>query len=192
MRRAWWRRDGVSLALALVAFAASGCGAGDAGRPASLPETAEAAGGGAAVGPEGAASRVQRPRRYDCRRDTALMLAAPVAAADTVGLGEAVAAAFPGWRPSTLREMACRFPLTDGSRPEDFWPDDWDSGRVWWSWNGDFDGDGAPDRLLVLTSAADPSQDQLGVLFGGGRSAVVAPLGGWGVEIRPAARWCRT
>lgn len=121
---------------------------------------------------------------YDCTRDEQLRRAPRVPAADTAGLGARVARAFPAYRLSTEREIACRFPLGDGSTPAMFW-EGWGSGRAWWRFRGDFDGDGRPDDAVILTSRSDPGQDLLGVLFADGRAAEVGGLGGWGVAVGP-------
>jgi hypothetical protein len=101
---------------------------------------------------------------------------------DTAGLGDRIAAAYPGWRLSTEREIGERFPLLDGTTPQSYWRE-WGSGQVWWVWSGDFDGDGRKDRLAILTSAADPSEDKLVVLHTDGTHADLGPLGGWGVGV---------
>jgi hypothetical protein len=108
-----------------------------------------------------------------------------MAPADTAGLGAAITSQFPGYRLTTEQEIACRFPLTDGSTPATYWPA-WGSGTAWWIWRGDFDGDGQADRLVLLTDAAGPSKDLLVVVHGNGTAARVAPLGGWGVRVLDA------
>lgn len=122
---------------------------------------------------------------YDCRNHPALQQPVEIAPADTAGLGAAIAAHFAGYRLTTEQEIACRFPLTDGSTPGMYWPS-WGSGTAWWIWRGDFDGDDTLDRLVLLSLAADPSEDLLIALHGSGTSARVVELGGWGVEVLDA------
>ena len=108
--------------------------------------------------------------------------AAVPAGVDTAGLGARISTAFPGWRLSTEAEIGARFPLLDGSTPQESW-EEWGSGRAWWVWDGDFDGDGTRDMLAILSNAADPSEDKLVVLHGNGTHADLGGLGGWGVGI---------
>lgn len=141
--------------------------------------------GPAAAPPAQAAAGAGQGGAYDCHHDPSLQRPAAVATADTLGLGAAIVAGFTGYRLSTEAEIACRFPLTDGSTPATYWPA-WGSGSAWWIWRGDFDGDGRTDRLVLLTEAADPSKDLLVVLHANGTAARVAPLGGWGVDVLDA------
>jgi hypothetical protein len=122
---------------------------------------------------------------YRCDSDPLLDQAAAIPAADTAGIGARIATHFSGWRLSTEREIGCRFPLIDGSRPEMFWVERWGSGSAWWIWRGDFDGDGREDRLVMLSRESDPSDDLLVVFFADGRAAEVASPGGWGVVVGP-------
>jgi hypothetical protein len=122
---------------------------------------------------------------YDCMEDPALDDRPTIPQADTAGLAATIAAHFPEWRLSTEREIACRFPLRDGGRPAEYWPE-WGSGRAWWTWTGDFNGDGLPDRLVLLTFRTDPARDLLAVLHGSGTAAPIAEPGGWGIEVLPA------
>ncbi|MBA4157897.1 MAG: hypothetical protein H0X65_10530 [Gemmatimonadetes bacterium] len=111
----------------------------------------------------------------------------PALAPDTAGLHARIDAEFPGYRLTTEEEIARRFPLIyDGSTPEMFWGERWGSGQVWWVWDGDFDADGQPDRLVLLTSRADAAEDMLGVLFGNGSAAEVVSPEGWGVSVGEA------
>ncbi len=132
-------------------------------------------------------SRPPDRRPYECTKDPLLDNAPAIPTADTAGVGGLVEEHFPEWRLSTEREIACRFPLLDGTQPAMYWGDVWGSGRAWWIWPGDFNGDGKEDQLLLLTSRQDPHQDLLGVVFANGESARVEHLGGWGVEIGPPA-----
>lgn len=116
-----------------------------------------------------------------CTGDTPEQESAP-AANDTTGLGALIAAHFPGYRLSTEQEIADRFQLTDGSKPSDYYPD-WGSGRTWWIWQGDTDRDGKEDRVVLLTSTADPAKDLLVAFHGNGSAARITEPGGWGVEI---------
>ncbi len=167
-----------TLCLLAVASACAGERPASRGAGDSAPPTPAAQAVPTAAPPAGA---------YDCHKDPALGRAVTIAPADTAGLGAAIAASFPGYRLTTEREIACRFPLTDGSTPGTYWPA-WGSGTAWWIWRGDFDGDGQGDRLVLLTEAADPSKDLLGVVHGNGTAARVVPLGGWGVEVLDAAQ----
>ena len=133
-----------------------------------------------------AAERMQVPH-YDCRTDPALNFPVYVPPADSAGLGRAIAAHFPGYRLSTELEIGCRFPLADSARPAQVWPQ-WDSGNPWWIWRGDFDGDGRPDRLILLSLVSDPSKDLLVVLHGNGSVARVTAPGGWGVAVLDPAQ----
>lgn len=175
-RRQQPRRNSVS-ALLLLTLLVAGC--------------APAAGGAAEevaddVGPVVVLPQPGNAGAYDCRADPGLDAAPAIPAADTAGLGARIARHFPGWRLSTEREIACRFPLIDGSRPEQNWgADRWGSGRAWWVWSGDFDGDDRPDRLVLLTAESDPGQDLLGVLFDDGTAAEVTEPDGWGVVVAP-------
>lgn len=135
-----------------------------------------------------AAACGQRPKaarsgpRYDCRSDPSLNFPVYVAPQDTAGLGPVLATHFPGYRLSTELEIGCRFPLADRSRPFQYWPQ-WGSGLPWWIWHGDFDGDGEPDRLFLLSLAADPTKDLLVAWHGNGTAAPVVSPGGWGVAV---------
>lgn len=124
----------------------------------------------------------RQPPRYDCHDDPALGFPVYIPPVDTAGLGKALAAQFAGYRLSTELEIGCRFPLPYGSLPMQYWPQ-WGSGNPWWIWRADFDGDGKPDRLMLLSLASDPNQDLLVVLHGNGTAARVAAPGGWGVAV---------
>jgi hypothetical protein len=126
--------------------------------------------------------RGARGPRYDCHSDPALNFPVYVPPADTAGLGAVLAAHFAGYRLSTELEIGCRFPLTDGAQPMQYWPQ-WGSGTPWWIWHGDFDGDGKPDRLILLSLASDPAEDLLVVWHGNGTAARVVSPGGWGVAV---------
>jgi hypothetical protein len=123
------------------------------------------------------------PSAYRCEADGALDGAPPLPPADTAGLGGRIDQHFPGWRLSTEREIACRFPLLDGATPAMYEGDRWGSGRAWWVLEGDFNGDGTMDRAAVLTSRDEPTRDLLVVLFSDGTAAEVASPDGWGVRI---------
>lgn len=97
-------------------------------------------------------------------------------------LRERIAAAFPGWRLSTEQEIACRFPLQDGTTPATY-IDDFGSGNVWWVRHADLDGDGEADTVAVLTAQDDPRRDHLAVLLGSGSNVLVTPLDGWGFAL---------
>jgi len=130
-------------------------------------------------------SRSFAERAYRCDRDTRLDEAPALPPTDTAGLGALIEDHFRGWRLTTEREIACRFPLIDGSRPEVYWGDRWGSGRAWWIWSGDFNGDGRADRLLLLSREDDPSRDLLAVVFADDTSAEVTAPGGWGIAVGP-------
>ncbi len=151
-----------------IAVAAAAC----RGQPRASRDTADSA----------PAASAQPAGAYDCHNDSALGRPVSIAPTDTAGLGAQIAAHFPGWRLTTEQEIACRFQLTDGSAPGWYWPS-WGSGTLWWIWQGDFDGDGRPDRLTILTREAFPLNDKLVVLHGNGTAAEVGPLSGWGVDI---------
>jgi len=122
---------------------------------------------------------------YNCHDDPILDRSPAVPVTDTTGLGARIERHFPGWRLSTEREIACRFSLLDGSRPENYWGEQWGSGRAWWVWSGDFNGDGRQDRLVLLSSRSNPSEDLLVALFANGQASEVASPGGWGVTVGP-------
>jgi hypothetical protein len=172
------RRVGPYARVALVAGVLAGCATRNSDVGAFYaPEAA------AGIEAQSSALREQHGA-YDCGRDSLLDRAPAPPVGDASGLGRAIARHFPGWRLSTEREIACRFPLGDGARPEMYWPE-WGSGRTWWSWPGDFDGDERTDVLTLLSNRNNPGEDLLVVLFASGRAARVASPGGWGVEVGP-------
>jgi hypothetical protein len=116
---------------------------------------------------------------YDCEQDPKLASAPPIAAADTAGIGARVASEFPGYRLSTEKEIACRFPLLDGMQPHQV-EADFASGKAWWVKRHDLNGDRREDIATVLTNVEDPSRDLLVVLYADGTSEGVTSLGGWG------------
>jgi hypothetical protein len=122
---------------------------------------------------------------YRCQDDPVLFSAPLTALRDTAGLGARITQAFPGYRLSTERELACRFPLMDGTSPHMFQPE-LGTGRAWWVQSADVNGDGRPDIVTVLSREDDPSKDLLVVLFADGSAAPVSPLGGWGFGVDPA------
>jgi hypothetical protein len=132
--------------------------------------------------PEQDAPPVQATPPTQAAPDTSSQSTAAAPSADTVGLGKAIAEHFPGYHLSTEPEIAARFPLTDGSKPADYIPA-WGSGRVWWIWPAELDGDARPDRAVLLTKSDDPSLDLLIALHGNGTAARITEPGGWGVEI---------
>ena len=133
--------------------------------------------------PEQGAPPAQAETAAQAASDTQVPSAPAAPAGDTIGLGKAIAEQFPGYRLSTEPEIAARFPLTDGSKPADYIPD-WGSGRVWWIWPAELDGDAHPDRVMLLTKTDDPAQDLLVALHGNGTAARITEPGGWGVEIQ--------
>lgn len=104
------------------------------------------------------------------------------AGSDRMNLDALIAEHFPDYRLSTEPEIASRFQLTDGSKPADYYPN-WGSGRTWWVWDGDTDRDGKQDRVVLLTSKADPTKDLLVAFHGDGSASRITEPGGWGVEI---------
>jgi hypothetical protein len=120
-----------------------------------------------------------RSRAYDCEDDPKLASAPPIAAADTAGIGARVGSEFPGYRLSTEKEIACRFPLLDGMQPHQV-EADFASGNAWWVKRHDLNGDGREDIATVLTNVEDPRRDLLAVLYADGTSEGVTSLGGWG------------
>lgn len=128
------------------------------------------------------------PRQgYSCTEDPLLDEAPALPVSDTAGIGVRIEEHFPAWRLSTQHEIGCRFPLLDGTRPEMYWGEAWGTGRAWWIWPGDFNGDGQEDRLVLLTYRENPARDLLVVLFADGSAAQVDALGGWGVRVGPEA-----
>lgn len=119
------------------------------------------------------------PGAYDCAKDAALAAAPPTLAADTAGVARSIATQFPGFHLATEREIACRYPLLDGSTPATY-EEAFASGKAWWVQRVDVDADGVEDVVTILTADEDPQVDQLVVLFGNGRQANLGNLGGWG------------
>jgi hypothetical protein len=115
----------------------------------------------------------ERPEHaYFCERDESLA-AHRFPAADTAGLNARIHRAFPGFRLSTRREIACRFGNLDGATPRDDWGEVWDSPRAFWVQRGDFDADGRTDIAVLLTPTTEGEPAQIGVLFADGTSAVI-------------------
>ncbi|CAN5288298.1 hypothetical protein BH24GEM2_BH24GEM2_00710 [soil metagenome] len=129
----------------------------------------------------GAFRQLSGTQAYRCASDHAL---GGAVAAPPAGLASEVQQAFPGYRISTEREIACRW---NGiiEAPGGHWAE-WGSGRTWWIWSGDFDADGQDDRLVLLTRSDDPSKDMLGVLFANGRTTQAGPLGSQVIALVPA------
>ena len=178
------RRLALVSTLSLVAIITVACGAPEPEATPLLPDEERHE-----VPPvvDGPPPMPQFANAYECTEDPILDRAPDLPVADTSGVGEAIDRHYPEWRLSTEREIGCRFPLIDGSRPENFWGEAWGSGRAWWIWSGDFNGDGRDDRLALLTSRTAPSSDLLVVFFADGSAAEVGSLGGWGVAVRPEA-----
>lgn len=88
----------------------------------------------------------------------------------------------PGWHRTSRAEVAARFPLRDGSRPQDYWRR-WDDIDFDWTWPGDFDGDGEQDLLVLYTSDDDPRVSLLVAYHADGSVHQAARPGGWGVRV---------
>jgi hypothetical protein len=121
------------------------------------------------------------PTVYSCEWDPYLDNPRPIPAADTAGLGAPIARSFPAYRLSTEEDIACRFDVNQ-FHPADLWKG-WHSGRAYWIWTGDFDADGKPDKLVLLTRKSDPHQDLLVAFMGSGAALPVAGIGSWPVSV---------
>ena len=110
------------------------------------------------------------------------------AGVDTAGLGARIATAYPGYRLTTENEIVQRWERTEpgvvgSSEFRREFPVG--SGKVWWVWTGDFDGDGRPDRATILTQANDPTQDRAVVFHADGTHARLLDTPGTVLRIVP-------
>lgn len=124
---------------------------------------------------------------YVCATDPVVARAPAIPAVDTAGIGAALAKSASAWRLSTEREIACRYNV-GGFHPTMEYGEGFGSGRAWWVYRGDFDGDGKRDRAAVVTSRRDSTEARVAFLLATGRVVVAETgVGGDVLEVNSAA-----
>lgn len=98
-----------------------------------------------------------------------------IPAADTVGLGVPITAAFPGWKVATEAEIGCSAFLSNWTPA--FWSD-FRSGGAWWVKEGDVTGDGREDSLLYISNVEDGLSVKAVLLTAAGESVEVSHVHG--------------